>query len=123
MPEEPKIICDDIWKVFGPNPERTLREIDRSLSRSEIQQQTGHVIAVKDVSFSVQTGETFVVMGLSGSGKSTLGSLPLTSHRTDHGSSRNRWRGHHARVGVRTRFVTPSQDGDGVSAFRPLSSS
>ena len=30
------------------------------------------MVAVKDVSFSVQKGETFVVMGLSGSGKSTL---------------------------------------------------
>jgi glycine betaine/proline transport system ATP-binding protein len=30
------------------------------------------VIAVKDVSFEIKKGETFVVMGLSGSGKSTL---------------------------------------------------
>jgi glycine betaine/proline transport system ATP-binding protein len=31
-----------------------------------------HVVAVNDVSFTTQKGETFVVMGLSGSGKSTL---------------------------------------------------
>jgi glycine betaine/proline transport system ATP-binding protein len=37
-----------------------------------VQRETGHVIAVKDVSFSIEKGETFVVMGLSGSGKSTL---------------------------------------------------
>ena len=72
MSAEPKIVCNNIWKVFGPKPEQTLKRIDRSLSRDEIQQQTGHVIAVKDVSFSVEQGETFVVMGLSGSGKSTL---------------------------------------------------
>jgi glycine betaine/proline transport system ATP-binding protein len=34
--------------------------------------ETGCTIGVKDVSFEVQEGETFVVMGLSGSGKSTL---------------------------------------------------
>lgn len=72
MTNPPKISCKNIWKVFGAHPERTLASIDRSLSRSEVQEQTGHVVAVKDVSFEVQKGECFVVMGLSGSGKSTL---------------------------------------------------
>jgi glycine betaine/proline transport system ATP-binding protein len=72
MPETPKIVCNNIWKIFGTYPERTLETIDRSLSRAEVQEQTGHVIAVKDVSFTINKGETFVVMGLSGSGKSTL---------------------------------------------------
>lgn len=67
-----KIVCNNIWKVFGAHPERTLASLDRSLSRAQVQEQTGHVVAVKDVSFSVNTGECFVVMGLSGSGKSTL---------------------------------------------------
>ena len=33
---------------------------------------TGHTVGVNDVSFAVEEGETFVIMGLSGSGKSTL---------------------------------------------------
>ncbi len=72
MSETPKIGCNNIWKIFGTYPKRTLDTIDRSLSRAEVQVQTGHVIAVKDVSFTINMGETFVVMGLSGSGKSTL---------------------------------------------------
>ncbi len=72
MSEAPKIICKNVWKIFGTYPRRTLENLDHSLSRAEVQAQTGHVIGVNDVSFDVKKGETFVVMGLSGSGKSTL---------------------------------------------------
>ena len=67
-----KIVCNNIWKIFGPNPEKTLKELDSALTRAQVQEQTGHVVAVKDMTFKVEQGETFVVMGLSGSGKSTL---------------------------------------------------
>ncbi len=61
-----------LWKVFGRHPERILTSEWREKSRSEVQRETGHVIALRDVNFEVAPGETFVVMGLSGSGKSTL---------------------------------------------------
>jgi glycine betaine/proline transport system ATP-binding protein len=66
------IVCKSLWKIFGANPTNILKEVDPTWSRTEVQEKTGHVIAVKDVSFQVERGETFVVMGLSGSGKSTL---------------------------------------------------
>jgi len=72
MSETTKIVCKNVWKIFGTYPERTLENLDRSLTRAEVQAQTNHVIGVNDVSFEINQGETFVVMGLSGSGKSTL---------------------------------------------------
>ncbi|MCY3539869.1 MAG: betaine/proline/choline family ABC transporter ATP-binding protein [bacterium] len=41
------------------------------MSKDDVLRQSGHVIGIRDVSFSVAQGEIFVVMGLSGSGKST----------------------------------------------------
>ncbi len=67
-----KIFCQNLWKVFGPDPESVFDLVNDGVSKQEVLEQTGHVIAVKDVSFEVRENEMFVVMGLSGSGKSTL---------------------------------------------------
>lgn len=70
--EKVEVLCQNLWKVFGPHPESVLNVVDNGATKQEILEQTGHVIAVKDVSFEVRENELFVVMGLSGSGKSTL---------------------------------------------------
>lgn len=62
----------NVWKVFGARPETAVEMSRGGASRSEVLADTGCTIGVRDVSFSVARGETFVVMGLSGSGKSTL---------------------------------------------------
>jgi len=60
-----------LWKVYpregGKNIEtNNLEELKKREEKGDA------VIAVRDVSFEVESGQVFVVMGLSGSGKSTL---------------------------------------------------
>jgi glycine betaine/proline transport system ATP-binding protein len=61
-----------LWKVFGENPERLLKSDLKDESKEKIQEETGLVVGLRDISFEVRKGEIFVLMGLSGSGKSTL---------------------------------------------------
>ena len=68
----PVIKIDGVWKVFGKNPERVFLSEHELKNRSEIQDELGLVVALRDVSFTVNSGQIFVIMGLSGSGKSTL---------------------------------------------------
>jgi glycine betaine/proline transport system ATP-binding protein len=58
--------------VFGTRPDKAIEMAGSGASRAEIREATDCVIGVRDVTFEVGRGETFVVMGLSGSGKSTL---------------------------------------------------
>ena len=68
------IVCEvnRLWKIFGPNASSIIDSDKRNASKEEILSETGCVMAVRDISFSVKRGEFFVLMGLSGSGKSTV---------------------------------------------------
>jgi glycine betaine/proline transport system ATP-binding protein len=68
----PTIAVNGLWKVFGPAEHALIGTPDVDLPREELRAKTGSMIAIRDVSFAVNPGEVFVVMGLSGSGKSTL---------------------------------------------------
>jgi glycine betaine/proline transport system ATP-binding protein len=68
----PTVSCRNLWKIYGPKADSVVGTPDADLPRGELLEKTGCVAAVRDVSFEVNEGEVFVVMGLSGSGKSTL---------------------------------------------------
>ena len=69
-----KIECRSVWKVFGDKAEADIK----SMMGASVDEITGYahdhggIVGACDVSFTVNEGELFVIMGLSGSGKSTV---------------------------------------------------
>lgn len=66
------ITVQNLFKVFGKNPDKAFPLIEQGKSKDEILEETGNTIAINDASFEVKEKEMFVIMGLSGSGKSTV---------------------------------------------------
>ncbi|MEV0637244.1 glycine betaine/L-proline ABC transporter ATP-binding protein [Streptomyces sp. NPDC050619] len=66
-----RLEAEHLHKVFGRRPGEAVERLRKGADREELRAD-GTTAAVIDASFTVEPGETFVVMGLSGSGKSTL---------------------------------------------------
>jgi glycine betaine/proline transport system ATP-binding protein len=58
--------------VFGSKPQKAFAALDQGKNREVILKETGQLVGVQNISFQVNQGEIFVLMGLSGSGKSSL---------------------------------------------------
>ena len=69
---DPVVSVRNVYKLFGGESETALEMARQGAGKDEIQEATGSVMALADVSFDATEGEIFVVMGLSGCGKSTL---------------------------------------------------
>lgn len=62
----------NVSKIFGRQTEKAEKLAAQGLSKEEILKKTGATVGVDRVSFQIEKGEIFVIMGLSGSGKSTV---------------------------------------------------
>ena len=71
MNNSPVIKCESVYKIFGNNAEKLLKESNGKVD-SKAFHAAGCIVGVNNASFEVHKGEMLVVMGLSGSGKSTL---------------------------------------------------
>lgn len=67
-----KIVIKNLYKIFGPDPEKAIEMLKSGQTKEEVLEKTGMTAGVNDADFAIEEGEIFVVMGLSGSGKSTL---------------------------------------------------
>ena len=62
----------NLYKIFGPTPEKFLGPVREGMSKQELRDVHGHVLGLRDINIDMPAGGIQVVMGLSGSGKSTL---------------------------------------------------
>jgi glycine betaine/proline transport system ATP-binding protein len=72
--QEKDIILDvqGLYKLYGANKKTAYEMLARGADKNEILKRTGVTVAIDDVSFQVERGKIFVLIGLSGSGKSTV---------------------------------------------------
>ena len=80
MSAQPVIKCKAVYKIFGANAKKMLKDVSGNVDAKTFQE-AGCIVGVNNASFEVEKGEMLVVMGLSGSGKSTL--LRCISRLTD----------------------------------------
>lgn len=66
------ISIKNLYKIFGPTPEKYLSAVQEGITKRELHDVHGHVLGLRNINIDMPAGAIQVVMGLSGSGKSTL---------------------------------------------------
>ncbi|MGB0381654.1 MAG: quaternary amine ABC transporter ATP-binding protein [Alphaproteobacteria bacterium] len=66
------VTIKNLYKIFGPNPQKALELVQDGVGKDELLERTGHVLGLSDINLEMPRNQIQVIMGLSGSGKSTL---------------------------------------------------
>ena len=61
---------ENISKLYGLNKGAAQKLLEEGADKARVAEETGVTVAVNQVSFQVERGSIFVLIGLSGSGKS-----------------------------------------------------
>ena len=72
MTQDPIISIRNLYKIFGPDPQRVLPLVKDGMSKDDLLDKHRHVLGLQDINIDMAPGRITVIMGLSGSGKSTL---------------------------------------------------
>ena len=72
MSNEIIIWAEHVSKLYGDRIDEAKTLLEQGVDKQTVKQQTGVTTALWDISFEVERGKIFVIIGLSGSGKSTL---------------------------------------------------
>jgi glycine betaine/proline transport system ATP-binding protein len=67
-----KIEIKNLTLIFGDQSEKALKMLKENKTIQEVKDATKSNVGVNNVSFDIEDGELFVIVGLSGSGKSSL---------------------------------------------------
>ena len=62
------IKVEHLTKIYGSDTNKALKLLNQGQDNNTIKKKTRQVVGVRDVSFHIEPGESFVIMGLSGSG-------------------------------------------------------
>ena len=72
MVSETKVSIKNLYKIFGKNPSDMINHVQNGISKKELLENHGSVLALNNVNIDIPSQGIQVIMGLSGSGKSTL---------------------------------------------------
>ncbi|HBR01390.1 MAG TPA: glycine betaine/L-proline ABC transporter ATP-binding protein [Ruminiclostridium sp.] len=63
---------ESLSKLYGVNKSAAFNMLGKGMGKNQVAKESGVTVAVNNISFEVERGKIFVLIGLSGSGKSTV---------------------------------------------------